>query len=194
MKITEITVSYGRTQSLESYRNVRPSITLKAEIADGDDPAAVRAQLLAEAKAAVHEEVDLALEDDDRPARYSLQPRYRVIITRELGGHWTGYVRQEPPEQLLIIVPDGALPDRGADGNLTWWTALPGRPRGARLWHVMQIAEAYLADHDRTRRINCADGDLSRIPAWVLEPAQLEKEPDRRYRPDDESEAAVEAA
>lgn len=189
MKITEITVSYGRTQSLESYRNVRPSITLRATLDEGEDPDAVRAQLLAEAKAAVHEEIDLALEDDDQPARYSREPRYRCIVTRELGGHWTGCVRQEPPELLLIILPDTTPMERGAGSAPNWWTDIPGRRRGVRLDHAKQIAAAYLAAHDRTRLIDASDGDLSRIPAWVLEPAHLEREPDRRYRPDDDDSA-----
>ncbi len=57
MKITEITVNAGRTlqHPCESYANIRPSVTLKASLADGDDPLEATRQLQRQAEQMVEE-------------------------------------------------------------------------------------------------------------------------------------------
>jgi hypothetical protein len=57
MQITEIVVNAGRTfnHPYESYSNLRPSVTLKATIAEGEDPDATTKQLQAKAESLVED-------------------------------------------------------------------------------------------------------------------------------------------
>lgn len=57
MRVTEITVGAGRTFShpFESFSNLRPSVTFKAELQDGDDPATVAQALQAKAESLVED-------------------------------------------------------------------------------------------------------------------------------------------
>ena len=81
MRITQITASWQETVSLGNYSNVKPSISLTATLDEGDDPAAWKAALMNEARTFVQEQVDAALEANDQPAKYSLEPRYDVRYT-----------------------------------------------------------------------------------------------------------------
>src|SRR5688572_23962743 len=82
VKLTTITVSYGETQSLPEYSNVKPQITLGATLDEGDDPAQAEAYLWQLAKDSVHAQIDLALEANGRPAKHSTEPRYQILQTR----------------------------------------------------------------------------------------------------------------
>lgn len=57
MRVTEITVGAGRTfnHPFESFSNLRPSVTFKAELQDGDDPATVARDLQAKAESLVED-------------------------------------------------------------------------------------------------------------------------------------------
>lgn len=57
MQVNEIIVSAGRTVShpLESYANLRPQVTLKAALAEGDDFAACCRELQAKAEGLVED-------------------------------------------------------------------------------------------------------------------------------------------
>ena len=70
MKITDITVSYGITQSLPGYCNTKPALTLTAHIDEGDDALKVEAFLFDHARCIVHEQADQALEAAGEPARH----------------------------------------------------------------------------------------------------------------------------
>ena len=50
MKITQVTVSYGETQSLPEYSNVKPHLSLTAEIEPQDDPTQIEFELWAWAR------------------------------------------------------------------------------------------------------------------------------------------------
>ncbi len=57
MQITEITVNAGRTfnHPYEQYSNLRPSVTLKATLVDGDDPMEAAKTLQAKAESLVED-------------------------------------------------------------------------------------------------------------------------------------------
>jgi hypothetical protein len=167
MRITTITVRYGRTKSLYEYSNVRPEVTLVAEIDPGDDLDHVTARLLNQAKAIVEEEVDLALERDGQPALFSTDPRYqiwRVIKRHSWRGNFT------PPEELILIVP-AEIPMDPHPSGCNWPLAdhKPQRIGPARDTAVRMLRSGSV-DKATVRLIDCSDGDLSRIPAWVFLP------------------------
>lgn len=57
MKIAEITVSAGRTfnHPYEDYSNLRPNVTIRATLDEGDDPEKVLAELQAKAEKSVED-------------------------------------------------------------------------------------------------------------------------------------------
>ena len=182
MILTHITISYSRTHSLGNYSNVKPSASLTVEIEETDDLNAVKAQLLSGVKTIVEAEIDAALEADDQPAKFSPEPRYRVLITSETlwldGPRWgQGARKVKAPQRLAIIVPQAAtIPQETASA---WFGCVA---RDLRLAHALRRAASY-ADSDRQtiyEIIDCADGDLSRVPAWVWQPpeALLPPEPE----------------
>lgn len=194
MQITEITVSYGRTQSLEAYCNVRPSVTLKATLDEGDDPEAARRALLDEARALVHEEVDQALEDDGKAAKYSPEPRYRLYISDE--AKWVGRDRWggrttkvDAPERLLVLVPNSARLDAG--DAPTWWSRPYGASSKLRMRHAQRVIAAYLRENPEFILVDCADGDLTRIPEWTQ---HMPPEPEPESAPQPEPADAAERA
>jgi hypothetical protein len=79
MKITKVTVKYGRTFSLPGYSNVKPEIGYEAEIEPGEDVAAVKAELLQMAQAKVEEACDQALEEGGNPAHFDQGPRFDAL-------------------------------------------------------------------------------------------------------------------
>jgi hypothetical protein len=79
MKITKVTVKYGRTFSLPGYSNVKPEVGYEAEVEPGEDREAVKAELLAIAKAEVEEECDQALESGGNPAQFWQGPRFDAL-------------------------------------------------------------------------------------------------------------------
>jgi hypothetical protein len=169
---TTITVRYGRTQSLESYSNVRPEITLGAELDEGDDPEAAKAQLFAEARAFVEEAIDQAVEWDGRGAKFSKEPRYRLAHTAEqiyTGDGWARNHKTVAPERLLVLLPQAIRLDIDDNPGRRWWSEPYGPPNKLRLSHALRVAEEWLGDHAGYRLIDCADGDLSKIPTWALE-------------------------
>jgi hypothetical protein len=175
MKPTSITVSFGRTQSLSSYSNIKPAITLSADLEDGDDPEACRAALLEQARTFVEEQIDLALEADGTPAKFSSAPRYKVLYVAE---RWIDGLRRQtrvtPPERLILIVPMGA---QLAGGRTPWWSEIYSPTRDLRLRHAQARAAEWQDDHDGVRIIDCAGGDLERIPAWVFAEPTAQAEP-----------------
>lgn len=172
MKHTRIVVRIGRTQNLENYSNARPEIEIEGVLEEGDDPEACKAQLRAEARAFVEEEVDAALEAENIPAKFWKGSRFQVYETQEV---WLGAFRRQfrlpPPERLVIIVPEGVpLGERGEGKR--WYSQLyRDSGRAMRLDHARQRAREHIADHPERgyRLVDCADGDLAAIPAWVAQ-------------------------
>jgi len=82
MNITQLTVSFKRTQSLPGYCNVSSGLTATAEIDEADDPLVVEQRLRNELEQAVNDWIDAALEQAGQPARYSTDPRYDLLWWR----------------------------------------------------------------------------------------------------------------
>ena len=159
MKLIQITVSYGETQSLPSYSNVKPSLTLTATLDEGDDPAACEVELWALAKAHVHEQVDLALEASDVAAKHSAEPRYQVMKT-----YWNQWDHrgEEKPPQYVVILPDALKLDRDAYSQKLIHAATAGASRKLRYAHALAVARDAIRDSDdNPTLLDCSDGDLT---------------------------------
>lgn len=163
VQIKTISVSYGETQSLPDYCNVKLHVTLTAELAEGEVPGAALDALWELARADVQEQVDQALESNGQPARYSAEPRYRVFATRNA----RYFQRDEgaaPPARVVVIVPAAAV--KGQFDN--WYEPLySGNGRYHRYGAALHRAVEEAAEKQATL-INCADGDLSKIPTELL--------------------------
>lgn len=166
MKLTQITVSYGLTQSLPEYCNVKPSATFTATLEEGDDAYEVESQLWDLARHAVHQQVDAALEANDMAAKYDPSSRYQVMRT----AHDRYRRPDDPPNppKLLVILPDEINPK---DKRLVH--ALYPESRRLRHAHAFRAAIRYLADEDMPL-IDCSDGDLSKL--WAVLPGTAEAE------------------
>jgi len=163
MKLTQITVSYGVTQSLPSYSNTKPAITLTADLESGDDPAAVEAALWEHARQAVHAQVDLALEANDQAAKYSTEPRYQVMKT--YWNEWDHRGETKPP-QYVIILPNEINPSRDAYAQRLVHANYSGESRRLRYTHALAVAQEIIRNADDSPTLlDCSDGDLSRLEA-----------------------------
>jgi hypothetical protein len=179
MHITQITVSYGETQSLPEYSNVKPSLTITATLDVDDSPGEVELLLWNEAKAAVHAQIDSALEANDKAAKYDPAPRYQVLRT-----YWNEWDHrgQEKPPQYVVILPDAINPDRGAYAQRLVHFAR-GDSRKLRYAHAQRIAQGAVADRDDGPYIllDCASGDLTALNLAIGAP---ESNPDVAPTPD----------
>ena len=158
MNITQITVSYGETRSLPEYSNVKPNLTLTAVLNDGDDPAAVEAELWTQVKNAVHAQIDQALEANDRPAKYDPAPRYQVMRTYNDA---YGVNRDKPKLPIIVVVLPNELGVKERFDN-RFVHAGYNTSRDLRYEHAMRVARK-AAIENTADLIDCADGDLSRL-------------------------------
>ncbi len=168
MNITQITVSYGETQSLPEYSNVKPSLTLTAVLSENEDAAAVYAALWEEARTAVHAQIDDALERNGKPAKYDPAPRYQVLRT-----YWNQWDHrgEQKPAQYVIIAPDALKLDRGAYSQ-----RLICDSSKLRLGHAQKVAAELLGDtSEGYTLLDCSNGDLSALEA-VLPPKPIAPE------------------
>lgn len=175
MLITQVTVTYGETQSLPEYSNVKPSITLTAELATNDDPTEVEHQLWEWARTSVREQIDSALESNGRAAKYSAEPRYQVLRTYHDRYGNRGAL---PPPALVVILPNDAPIDRDALGVSLTHTNAEGEARKLRLAYAQRVAARAAAEHGAVV-IDCSDGDLSKLAAALPppEPERIEETP-----------------
>lgn len=161
VNITQITVSYGETQSLPEYSNVKPSITLTATVGDGEMPEDVERSLWRHAIAAVHDQIDTALEANGKPAKYSTEPRYQIMRTYH--DRYGNKGKPEPPK-IVVILPNELELDRDSlDHRLVH--AGYGESRMLRYAHAMRLAEKAAREYENAAVIDCADGDLSKLEA-----------------------------
>lgn len=160
MKLIQITVSYGVTQSLPEYSNCKPSITLTATLDEGDDPAAAEADLWAHAKAHVHEQVDLALEANGRAAKYSGEPRFQVMKT--YWNQWDHRGETKPPQYVIILPNEAALNKADYDQKIIH-AGYSNENRNLRYQHALAVAREAMenADDDRPALLDCSNGDLA---------------------------------
>ena len=120
MQITEIIVNAGRTfnHPYESYSNMRPSITLKATIEEGEDPIAATKALQAQAEGLIedhkhHMLKSLAYLHDLEVCQAEVVRFERMIqdSQRDLDGFRNGLEATHPllPEALLPEADDVSL-------------------------------------------------------------------------------------
>ncbi|RJX17564.1 MAG: hypothetical protein C4575_13045 [Desulforudis sp.] len=83
MKITEISISYEETCSLPNYSNVRPGLSLAAQIELEDNPEKVRCDLMAQARLFVRGVIDQALIDNGRSPKYYSGQRYKIMVSHQ---------------------------------------------------------------------------------------------------------------
>jgi hypothetical protein len=163
MKITQITVSYGETQSLPEYSNVKPALTLTAVLDEGDDAQAVENDLWLQAKLNVREQIDLALEVNNIPAKYSTDPRFQVLKTRTSSYYERDKI--ELPKLVAIIPNDAKLDDRFVHAG--WRDSRKLRYGHAQCLAAETVQEGYTL-------VDCSDGDLTALLALLPEePAKI---------------------
>ena len=164
MRITQVTVSYGETQSLPQYSNVKPQLSLTAELEPGDDPETAKAALWATAIADVREQIDLALEANGRRAKHDqVSPRYQVMRS--------GFTPTR--QRLIVIAPNSAeLPTRGDFVHASY-----DESHNLRLGHARAVAAEVAGNYHNAIVLDCSDGDLSPIDTYFPAP-QVEPEDD----------------
>ncbi len=161
MHITQITVSYGETQSLPQYSNVKPALTLTATLDEGEDVAEAEALLWQHAKEAVHAQIDLALEANDQAAKYDPAPRYQVLHT--YWNQWDHRGETKPP-QYVVILPNEINPDRDAYGQRLVHANHSGESRKLRYTHALAVAKEAMNDaDDNPTLLDCSSGDLTAL-------------------------------
>lgn len=160
MNITQITVSYGETQSLPEYSNVKPNLTITATLDEGDSPGETEQLLWNQAKAAVREQIDLALEANGKAAKWSDEPRYQVMQTY---WHEWDHRGEEKPPQYVIILPNEINPERDAYAQrLVHAGNSIGDARKLRYDHARRIAAEVMQERGYTL-LDCSSGDLTAL-------------------------------
>jgi len=113
--ITQLTVSFKRTQSLPGYCNVSSGLTVTADVSADEDPLVVEQRLRSELEQSVDDWIDAALEQAGQPARFSTAPRYDLLwwrsaklpliaphiprdALRSLPGEWKFYIGEDEDE------------------------------------------------------------------------------------------------
>lgn len=107
-KVIEVTVGAGRTfnHPHESYSNLRPSVTFRAVLEDGEEPAAVARELQAQAESLV--------EDHKHNMLRSLEELYQ-LSTRQaevIGIHRQLKAAQERLEDIRKDYPEPAMQEK----------------------------------------------------------------------------------
>lgn len=138
MKITTVTLKYGVTRNMGDYSNIRPEITLSAEVYDGESAEDVLMTLEHYCKKHVNNLVDQALEADGEPPHYYDGPRYTLYT-------------QNVADKLVAIAPVGVLPN---------W--MGHRYANRRLSVIQEKFDDQ--KYSDWRKFDCTDGDLSRLP------------------------------
>ncbi len=171
MKLTQITISYGETQSLPEYSNTKPNITLTAVVEEGDDALAIEAELWSHAKGAVHAQIDAALEANGKAAKYDPAPRFQVL--RTYWNQWDHRGESKPP-QYAIIAPDEIRLDRGAYAQ-----RLIVDSSKLRYAHAQKVASELMGDTDEGYTLlDCSDGDLTAFNLALPAPVDMDDGPD----------------
>lgn len=132
MKIRTLTVGYGRIYSLPDYCNVKPSVTLTADIDGEENIVECLHALELRCERHVHEIIDNALEGHGESPEFYKGPLYRLY-------------RWAQRDDLLVIIPD----DRRD------MSALPGRWKNADYILSPQRYDAVLARARRQAQDGC---------------------------------------
>jgi hypothetical protein len=83
MQITQISVSTSYTYNLGDYSNIRPEVHLTAQVESGDNHLEVMEKLQKETFVGCLQAIDTALEQNDRPAKFSKAPRWNAYRYRD---------------------------------------------------------------------------------------------------------------
>jgi hypothetical protein len=180
MKITQITVSYGETQSLPEYSNVKPAITLTGMLDEGDDAAAVEADLWLQAKLSVREQIDLALEANGKAAKWSEEPRYQVMQT--YWDQWSHKGETKPPQYVIILPNEINLTRDAYAQKLVHAGPYSSEARKLRYGHALRLAAEATQEREYTL-LDCSNGDLTALNLAIGAP---ESNPDVAPTPDHE--------
>ena len=167
MNITQITVSYGETQSLPEYSNVKPNLTITTTLNDGDDPTESETLLWQHVKSAVREQIDQALEANGKAAKWSDAPRYQVMQT-----YWSQYDHkgETKPPQYVIILPNEINPDRDTYAQkLVHAGHYSSEARKLRYAHALRIATDAMQNGEYAL-LDCSNGDLSSLKLAISAP------------------------
>lgn len=141
MQIVQVSVEYSRTWNLGNYSNVKPGIVITAALADGESSAEAMDDLQRRAREHVEQVIDQALEQQGDAPEFFTGPRYDVILARDA--------------KLVAVIPSGL--QRHMPGT---WAKLPAVV--SRFRHIKAL-EA-VTGYDQCRLVDCADGDMSRLP------------------------------
>jgi hypothetical protein len=159
VKVTQITVSYGATQSLPEYSNVKPQLTLTATLDEGENSAQAEQILWAYVRASVHEQIDRALEASGRAAKYSDEPRYQVL--RTYWNEWDHRGQSKPPQYVIILPNEISLNEKAYNQRLIH-TGYGNESRKLRYTHALAVAqEAIQHNDDNPVLLDCSNGDLT---------------------------------
>lgn len=112
MKVTEIVVSYGLTESLPAYGNVRVEQTRRATVEEGQDPKEIEERLYTQVREFCEQAVDTRLLQAGEPPIFYQGPRYRGIYNLAL--------------RIVAVVPELSEPPSDNWQRIGWrergWT------------------------------------------------------------------------
>ena len=112
MKVTEIIVSAGRTfnHPYEGYSNLRPQITVKASLEDGEDPAIAVKELQGKAEKLVEDHKQNMLQTLHELHHLSTAKQEIYDVERKLAdlNVRLGDLRKENPQLALGLSPAGS--------------------------------------------------------------------------------------
>lgn len=144
MKITKVSVHESYTFNLGNYNNIKPAVSIEAELGEGDDVHQVCQELQALAREKVYGEIDHELERDGRPPEFYDGPLYNAV-------HCKG-------ERLTLIVAEAQrdeLPGHWSNlGSLFYG-------RGHRLERVRAMCRE---QYPSKEILDVSDGDFSQVP------------------------------
>lgn len=165
--ITKVSASFGLTQSLPDYCNSKPTVMIEATLDAGDDAAQVRRDLLEQCRREVEAQVDLALEQAGRPARYSDEPRYKVLRS-----YVSTADKQAGAAVLFVLLPDELSPRILDDLHMSGANYY-GEHRRLRLAMAQRVAATAVAEYletlGRAVFVDCSSGDLSALEQAVAD-------------------------
>lgn len=149
MEITQVTVSYARTESLSNYCNIKPGVTLTATVQEGDDSKVVRNLLFGQAMDAVHQLVDDARERDGMRPKF-----YKGTLYRS----WYNANRN-----CVVLAPETAvLPNESNWKYVDHWHS---RATASRAHQARENALERTAEYPGCVFVDCSDGNFDTLPA-----------------------------
>lgn len=158
MQITQLTITYSRTQSLQGYSNIKPGVSLTAALGDGDDVDIAAQTLLREAHRIVHDQIDSALEHDGQRPMFTSEPLYWIA------GNFGRRVYVILPASVSmsdLAKLDHADPEWNYYQNdfhyRGWFTVPPTYQRLQAVLNQISLPDGY-------DLIFCTDGNLAAIP------------------------------